>query len=105
MVDDQILYAMVGTKKQFLFKTFNLGLTLDGATKDWTGGRLYDIAHSIRPLPAFDMKRFPYIIGLGMGQSRIILTNVNSRNSISLVSIIKKSDFDGINDLRVSCKT
>lgn len=39
VVDRQILYTMIGTRKQFVFKAFNLGSTLSGK-QSWMGGRI-----------------------------------------------------------------
>lgn len=84
---------MIGTKRQFIYKDFNLGTTL-GGEKNWKGGRLFDIKHEIRLMPGFDLVRFPYIIGLGMDDSRLILANVVSRQSMSIVYITKNTDYD-----------
>lgn len=104
VVDRQILYTMIGTRKQFVFKAFNLGSTL-GGKQSWMGGRIQDIAHSFRPLPGFNMKTFPYVIGLNSDETRILLMNIVSQKTTSLVTIAAKSDADTIDNLTVSFKT
>lgn len=69
---------------------------------DWHHCNLNDLTYEIKPLPGFDAKEFPYVVGLNNDCTELILANVVSQRTTRIVHLVKKSGFDRIADVQTS---